>query len=239
MAFLAIAVTALGVGSVLAGRRSLSGAVDEVTSIPTAALRPARTGWRYALPTGVSNIAIELNPKRFELLSELIPHLGVIAFLVNPNSPNTAQTSREVEEAARVKGVQLRILKASTESEIDGAFIALDQLHVDGLVIGTDPFFNNRRDQLVALASRYAVPTVYPFRESAVSGGLISYGANGAAIFRQLGIHAGRILKGEKPADLPVQQPTKFELVINLKTAKVLGIAVPQSLLARADEVIE
>jgi putative tryptophan/tyrosine transport system substrate-binding protein len=189
--------------------------------------------------TGVSTMLAELAAKRLELLSELVPQARAIAFLVNPNNAVTERTTRAVREAAREKGLQLHVLKASSESEIDIAFAALAQLHAGALVVGPDAFFNARRDQLVALAARDAVPAVYDSREYAASGGLISYAASLAASYRQLGIYAGKILKGAKPADLPVQQPTIFELVINLKTAKALGLAVPQALLARADEVIE
>jgi putative tryptophan/tyrosine transport system substrate-binding protein len=188
--------------------------------------------------TGFSGLTIELNLKRVELLSELVPQARVIALLVNPNNPTTERVVRDVQEAG-AKRVQLLILKAGSESEIDAAFASLGQLNVGMLVVAGDAFFINRRDQLVALASRHAIPAIYPLREFIPAGGLISYGTSGSAIHRQVGIYVGRILKGEKPADLPVQQPTKFELVINLKTAKALGLIAPQSLIARADEVIE
>jgi putative ABC transport system substrate-binding protein len=189
--------------------------------------------------TGFNNFFFELNPKRLELLSELVPQAKVIALLVNPNSPAAERIIRDVQEAARAKGVQLPILKAGTEGEIDAAFASLVELHAGALLVGGDPFFQSRREQFVALASRHAVPTIYMWREFAAAGGLISYGISTIAAYRQAGIYAGRILKGDKPADLPVQQPTKFELVINLKTANALGLTVPQALLARADEVIE
>ena len=189
--------------------------------------------------TGVSIMVIELTPKRFELLFELIPQARAIALLVNPNSPEAEPEIQDVQEAARAKGVRVPILKAAAEAEIDAAFASLVQQRAGALVVGADPFFNTRRDQLVALAARYAIPTIYYAREFAASGGLISYGASLTATYRQVGIYAGRSLKGEKPADLPVQQPTKFELVINAKTAKALGLTVPQLLLAQADEVIE
>jgi putative ABC transport system substrate-binding protein len=184
-------------------------------------------------------LTVELMPKRLELLSELVPQAGVIALLVNPNNAITERIMRDVREAAAAKGVQLHILKAGTESEIDAAFPSLVQLQAGGLVVGTDPFFNSRREQLVALASRHAVPAIYEWREFAEAGGLISYGPSLTAVNRQVGVYAGRILKGAKPADLPVQQPTTFELVVNLKTAKALGLGVPPTILARADEVIE
>jgi putative ABC transport system substrate-binding protein len=189
--------------------------------------------------TGITNIVTELMPKLFELLFEVVPQVGVIALLVNPNNTNAERVIRYVQETARAKGVKLAVLKASTEGEIDAAFASLDQSQAGALVIDPDAFFISRQDQLVALASRHAVPAIYAYRPFVAAGGLISYGIDSATINRAAGIYAGRILKGEKPADLPVQQPTKFELVINLKTAKTLGLTVPQSLLARADEVIE
>jgi putative tryptophan/tyrosine transport system substrate-binding protein len=189
--------------------------------------------------TGVGFMSTELMPKRFELLSELVPQARLIALLVNPSNANAERIMRDVQEAARTKGVQLRILSANTESEIDAAFASLVQLHAGALLVGADPFFTGRRDQLVALASRHAVPAIYEWREFAAAGGLISYGPSLTAAFRQVGIYTGRILKGGGPADLPVQQPTTFELVINLKTAQALGLTVPPSILARADEAIE
>jgi putative tryptophan/tyrosine transport system substrate-binding protein len=189
--------------------------------------------------TGVSTMAPELSPKRLELLSELVPQARVIALLVNPNNSNTERIIGDMQEAARAKGVQLPILKARTESEIDAAFAALVQLEAGALVVGGDPFFGNWREQLVALAARHGVPAIYQWRDFAESGGLISYGSSLAASFREVGIYAGKILKGGKPADLPVQQPTTFELVINLNTAKALGLTIPQTILLRADEVIE
>jgi putative ABC transport system substrate-binding protein len=189
--------------------------------------------------TGVSSFTADLSPKRFELLSELVPQAGMIGLLVNPKNANADRIIREVQEAARAKRVQLHTLKAAIEGEIDAAFATLVQLHAGALVIGADPFFNSRRDQLVTLAARHRIPAIYTFREFAAVGGLISYGASLAANYRQVGIYTGKILNGAKPAELPVQQPTKFELLINLKTARALGLIVPQSMLARADEVIE
>jgi ABC-type uncharacterized transport system substrate-binding protein len=189
--------------------------------------------------TGISMLAVQLVPKRLELVSELILQAKSFALLVNPNNGYSERMIRDVEDTARAKGMPLRILKASTESEIDAAFAALGNPRIDALVIGDDPFFTARRVQLVALASRYAVPATYQFREFAVAGGLASYGPSLKTASRDAGVYAGKILKGAKPSDLPVAQPTQFELVINLKTAKTLGIEVPQTLLARADEVIE
>ena len=159
--------------------------------------------------------------------------------LVNPNYRGTEQIIREVRAATSTKGAELTILKAGTESEIDAAFTRLVQEHADALVVGNNSFFDSRRERFVGLTAHYAIPAIYQGREFPEAGGLISYGTSLNAVYRQLGIYAGKILKGAKPADLPVEQPTKFELVINLKTAKALGLTVQQTLLARADEVIE
>jgi putative ABC transport system substrate-binding protein len=196
----------------------------------------------YARPsgnlTGVCMLTAALMPKRLELLIELVPQARVIGLLANP-IPTAQRMITDVEEAARSKGVRLEMLKVTSENEIDAAFAGLVGLHAAALAVVPDPLFLSRREQIVTLASRHAVPAIYPLREFAVSGGLISYAASITAAFHLLGIYAGRVLKGEKPADLPIQQPTIFELVVNLKTAKALGLTIPPSILARADEVIE
>jgi putative ABC transport system substrate-binding protein len=191
--------------------------------------------------TGFSNVVSQLTPKRLELLCELVPQAQVIALLLHPNNPITHSEPliANLEEAARAKGVRLAVLKAGTESEIDAAFATLVELHADGLVVAGDPFILSRREQVVALASRHAIPVIYHLRSFVGAGGLISYGINNIAVMPQVGSYAGRILKGAKPADLPVQQPTTFELVVNLKTAEALGLTLPPSILARVDEVIE
>jgi putative tryptophan/tyrosine transport system substrate-binding protein len=189
--------------------------------------------------TGFSLFNVELTAKRLEFLSELVPHARSIALLVNPDNPQVESVISSAKTAADAKGVQLSVLQAGREDQIDAAFAGLADLQARGLVVQSDPFFGSRSQQLVALASRYAVPAIYAFRLFAALGGLASYGPSLISGYRQAGIYAGRILKGEKPSDLPVQQPTILEFVINLKTAKVLGLAVPQSILARADEVIE
>ena len=189
--------------------------------------------------TGFSLLSVELTPKRLELVSELVPSAGVIGLLVNPNNPQTEGVVRDVQEAARAKRVELPGLKAGVDSEVDAAFASLVQQQVGALVVQADAFFTSRREKLVALAARDGVPAIYALREFSAAGGLISYGSSLTATYRQAGIYAGRILGGAKPADLPVQQPTTFELVVNLRTAKALGLAVPPSILARADEVIE
>jgi len=189
--------------------------------------------------TGVSWLAVELMSKRLELMSELVPQAKAIALLVNPNSPQTVRVVRDVQEGPRPHGVDLPLLKAGSESEIDAAFSTLAQGLASALVVQPEPFLNSRREQIVALAARHAVPAIYALREYATAGGLISYGPSLTDVYRQAGIYAGRILKGTMPAELPVIQPTKFELLVNLKTAKALGLTVPPSIFARADEVLE
>ena len=189
--------------------------------------------------TGVITQSAALEPKRLGLLRELVPQAAIIAVLLNPTNPDAELQRRDIQAAAAAIGQQLRIFNASTESEIETAFSALLQQRADALLIGNDAFFVNRREQIVALAARHAVPTIYTFRPFAESGGLMSYSTNLVDVYRQVGVYVGRILKGEKPADLPIVQPTKFELVINLKTAKALGLNVPFGLLNAADEVIE
>jgi putative ABC transport system substrate-binding protein len=190
--------------------------------------------------TGVANLTVETGAKQLEFLHELVPSATVIALLVNPTDPIIVETlSKDLQTAARAIQREILVVTASTEREIDTAFTTLVQQKVGALVVGNDPFFNARPDQLVALAARHAVPAIYPYREFAAAGGLMSYGSNLADPYRLVGVYTGRILKGEKPADLPVQQSTKVELILNLKTAKALGITFPISLLGRADEVVE
>ena len=189
--------------------------------------------------TGVALLTVELAAKRLELLHESLPTATVVAMLVNPTTPLTEPEMRGVRDAARSLGLQLHVLNASTESEIDTAFGTLVELRADALVVSVDTFINNQRAQIVALAARHAVPAIYGVREFATSGGLMSYGNDLADAYRQSGIYAAKILKGAKPADLPVQQVVRVEFVINLKTAKTLGLTFPITLLGRADEVIE
>jgi putative ABC transport system substrate-binding protein len=189
--------------------------------------------------TGVSLLVIELVPKRLELLRELVPDAAVVAGLVNPKNSNSGRNRTALQEAARAKGVQLHIVEASSEDDLETAFASLATLHAGALVVGADPFFNARRLQIVGLAARHSMPAIYEWREFVDAGGLISYGPSLPGVYRQMGAYVGRILGGETPADLPVVQPTVFELVVNLNTAKTLGLAVAPLILARADEVIE
>jgi len=189
--------------------------------------------------TGVSSLISELGTKRLGLLRELVPSATVIATLVNPNFPDADGQLRDAEAGARALGLQLIVLRAGTEREIDAAFATMAQRGGGVLDVSVDPFFVERRDHIVALAASYAIPAMYPLRDFAVAGGLMSYGTDFADSYRQAGIYTGRIVKGEKPADLPVQRSTKFEFVINLKTAKALGLSVPNSMQLLADKVIE
>jgi putative ABC transport system substrate-binding protein len=189
--------------------------------------------------TGVSFYTSTLGPKRLELLRELVPQATTIAFLVNPTNPVTEGDTKDMEDAARNIGQRIIVVRAKNESEIDTAFATVAQERAGSLLVNVDGFFSTRRNQLASLAAHYRIPTSYNNRVYVEAGGLMSYGDNRFDSYRQLGVYVGRILKGDKPADLPVMQPTKFELVINLKTAKALGLTVPPTLLARADEVIE
>jgi putative tryptophan/tyrosine transport system substrate-binding protein len=189
--------------------------------------------------TGTSMLNVEVVPKRLQLLNELVPAATVMALLVNPSNPNTANQSRDLQAAARTLGLQLHILHASSDRDFDTVFAKLNELRAGGLVIGADAFFNTRSAQLAALALRHAMPAAYQYREFTAAGGLMSYAGSITDSYRQAGIYAGRILKGEKPADLPIQRSTKLELFLNLKTAKALGLTVPLPLIGRADEVIE
>jgi putative tryptophan/tyrosine transport system substrate-binding protein len=189
--------------------------------------------------TGFNAFASELGAKGLALLHELVPSTATIGFLENPNNPIFELTTRDVLAAAPVIGLKIQILKASTDHEIEAAFTNLVQARTEALLVGADLFFNNRIERLIELAARHAIPTMYSYREFVVAGGLISYGMSLVEEYRQVGLYAGRILKGEKPADLPVIQATKLALIINLKTAKALGLQIPDRLLALADEVIE
>ncbi|MGA8699531.1 MAG: ABC transporter substrate-binding protein [Xanthobacteraceae bacterium] len=189
--------------------------------------------------TGIAAMTIELDPKRLELLCDLLPRARVIGALIDSNRPEADEQVRSLQTAAQALGRQMVVAKVAAEGEFENATAALVSQKADAIVVGASPLFNSRRDTLIAATARHAVPTIYQFREFAESGGLITYGASAAGSYRQAGIYVGRILKGEKPADLPVVQPIKFDLVINLKTAKTLDLNVPQALLATADEVIE
>jgi putative ABC transport system substrate-binding protein len=189
--------------------------------------------------TGVTNLNIELGQKRLQLLHELLPKSTIVALLVNPTNPSAETISNDLQAAARTTGVQSHVLRASTASEIDTVLASLHRLPADALVIGPDAFFMSRSEQLAALTLQHGTPAIFQTREFAAAGGLMSYGTRYPDLFRQAGLYTGRVLKGDKPADLPVEQVTKVDLIINLKTAKALGLTFPITLLARADEVIE
>ena len=189
--------------------------------------------------TGMSLYTSELHAKRVDVLDELIPAATPIGMIINPKMPDTEPQVKGAEAAAGARGHPLIVVKASNETELDKAFASMSENHVAGVLAVSDNFLNSRRDQIISLASRYSIPMMYPFRADATAGGLLSYGTNIEDVYRQAGIYVARILKGEKPGLLPIQQPTRFDLVINLKTAKALGLEVPPTLLARADAVIE
>jgi putative ABC transport system substrate-binding protein len=189
--------------------------------------------------TGVVTLAVELAPKRLELLRELVPATAGVALLVNPKNPNFETLTGDVQRTADILGLRLHVLRASTESELDSAFSEAVASGASALVIGSDGFFNSRMERLAVLSIHHKLPTIYQYREFAAAGGLLSYGGSLTDAYRLAGVYAGRVLKGEKPAELPVQQSTKVELIANLKTAKALGLTVPLALLTRADEVIE
>jgi ABC-type uncharacterized transport system substrate-binding protein len=189
--------------------------------------------------TGISLLTAELEAKRLELRSELVPRARTVAILVNPDLAYSATQGRAAEEAGRPRDQRVVIFKARRESEFEPVFAAMAAQHMDALIVASDPFFNSRRDQIVALANRYRIPAIYEWREFVAVGGLVSYGASLVAAYRQFGIYAGRILAGAKPGDLPVLQPTQFELVINGATARDLGLTLPPTIVARADEVLE
>ncbi len=237
-----------GVNVIVANGPAIQAAKTATTTIPIvffAGGDPIKLGLVASLAqpggnlTGVTNLGTELGPKRLELLHELVPVATSFAVLVNPTYPDAAAQSEAAQAAARARSLRLDVFHASTERDFDSLFAALAERRVGGLVIVTDPFFNNRAAQLAALALRHAMPTVYHMLEFVTAGGLAGYGNSNTDLWRQIGIYTGRILKGEKPADLPVMQPTKFELLINLNTAKALGLTVPDKLLVTADEVIE
>ena len=237
----ALLFAAGGPPSALAAKRATS----TVPIVFSAASDPVRLGLVASLSrpganiTGMSTLTTPLGAKGIELLKELLPKASVIGYLVNPSNPSGKLETGEADAAADALGVRLRPFNASTLAELDSAFANLGKMRVDALVVAGEPFFDSQRDKIVGLAAKYGIPASYAWRENVVAGGLMSYGASLADSYRQAGVYAGRILKGEKPADLPVMQPAKFELVLNLRTARALNITIPQSLLLRADEVIK
>src|SRR6516162_2449728 len=237
----AVLVSTGGAPSVMAAKAATS----TIPIVFTIGVDPVQLGLVASLSrpggniTGVNFLTAALEGKRLGLLRALLPGVQLIAVLLNPNRPDRADQTRQVQEAAATTSQQTHILLARTESDIDAAFATAVQLHAGAMLITTDQFFNSQRDKISALAARHAIPAIYEQREYAQAGGLMSYGTNYRDGYRQVGVYAGRILKGEKPGDLPVVQSTKFEFVINLKTAKALGLEVPPNLSAEADEIIE
>jgi putative tryptophan/tyrosine transport system substrate-binding protein len=238
-----VAVLATGGGEPAA--RAARAATTTIPIVFDSTGSPVELGWVASLNrpggnmTGVNQMVQELVTKELGLLHELIPQAQFIAMLADPNFPRTEAIVRTAQTAVRTLDCNLQVLPAGSEQDIDAAFTTLARQRIGALFVAPAPFFYNRRDRIIALAARHAIPTLYVRREFVAAGGLMSYGTSLVDTYRQVGVYAGRILKGEKPADLPVVQPTKFELVINLKTAKALGLDVPPTLLARADEVIE
>ena len=237
-----------GVTVIVANSHATAAAKAATTTIPIVFMTgadPVQIGFAASLNrpggnlTGVTSLDVELSGKRLELLHELLPKAGTLAALVNPTFPGSDIISKHFQAAASALGLQLHILHASTQRDIDTVFTTLAGLQASGLAIGNDPFFTSSSERLAALALHHRVAAIYEFRAFAAAGGLMSYGGSITDLYRLCGVYAGRILNGEKPADLPVQQTTKFELLINLKTAKALGLTVPATLLATADEVIE
>jgi putative ABC transport system substrate-binding protein len=227
------------------GVLAMKAAITTIPIVFTTADDPVQTGLVASLSqpggnvTGVTQLNVEVMPKRLELAHELVPAATTIAFLVNPTNPNTATQLRDLRAAAGTLGLQLHVLHASNERDFDPIFVTIAQLRAKALVIGTDGFFISQNERLAALTLHHAVPTIFQGRAFVAAGGLISYGGNTEDSYRLAGVYAGRILRGEKPGELPVQQSTKVELFLNLKAAKALGITFPLVLLGRADEVIE
>ena len=237
----AVLVTAGGNGAAIAAKAATS----KIPIIFVVGTDPVEDGLVASLSrpggnmTGVTLMTSELGAKRLGLLRELMPGVGLIAVLLNASSPASQNQSKDFEAAAQSIGQQILQLSAANDEDMERAFATISQRRADALVVMPDPFFNTRRDKIIALTARYAVPAIYDSRDSAVAGGLMSYGTSYAPVYREAGRYAARVLKGERPDDLPVLQPTKFELVINVKTAKVLGLTIPDKLLVAADELIE